>query len=69
MANILKKFLNDFEDITEYYNFLVEKTKNHGSARFSHKSVVLFSTVPFFLPLREKYLRSQCCQITLQRDR
>ena len=29
MANIIKKFLNDFQDITEYYNFLVTKTKEH----------------------------------------
>ena len=29
MANILKKFFSDFEDITEYYNYLVNKTKNH----------------------------------------
>ena len=29
MTNVIKKFLNDFEDITEYYNFLVNKTKNH----------------------------------------
>ena len=27
MANILKKFKNNFEDITEYYNYLVAKTK------------------------------------------
>lgn len=27
MANLVKKFLTDFEDINEYYNFLVEKTK------------------------------------------
>ena len=29
MANIMKKFLRDFDDITEYYSFLVNKTKNH----------------------------------------
>ena len=29
MANLIKKFLTDFEDINEYYTFLVEKTKNH----------------------------------------
>ena len=27
MAKLLKKFLNNFEDINEYYNFLVERTK------------------------------------------
>ena len=27
MANVVRKFLNNFEDINEYYNFLVEKTK------------------------------------------
>ncbi len=27
MANLVKKFLTDFEDINEYYMFLVEKTK------------------------------------------
>ncbi len=29
MANRIKKFFNNFGDITEYYNFLVNKTKNH----------------------------------------
>lgn len=29
MANIIKKYLNNFNDITNYYNFLVDKTKNH----------------------------------------
>ena len=29
MANIIKKFKSNFEDITEYYNFLVSKTKKH----------------------------------------
>ena len=29
MANLIKKFKSNFEDITEYYNFLVEKTKKH----------------------------------------
>ena len=29
MTNIIKNFKNDFDDITKYYNFLVEKTKNH----------------------------------------
>lgn len=29
MVNIIKKYFNDFQDITEYYNFLVNKTKNH----------------------------------------
>ena len=28
MKNYLKKFINDFNDINEYYSFLVEKTKN-----------------------------------------
>ena len=27
MGNLLKKFLNNFEDINEYYNFLVDRTK------------------------------------------
>ena len=29
MAKVIKKFLNNFGDITEYYNFLVKKTKEH----------------------------------------
>ena len=29
MAKLLNKFLSDFKDITEYYNFLIKKTKNH----------------------------------------
>ena len=27
MTKLLKKFLNNFEDINEYYNFLVDRTK------------------------------------------
>ena len=27
MTRLLKKFLNNFEDINEYYNFLVDRTK------------------------------------------
>ncbi|MBP5679157.1 MAG: hypothetical protein J6X28_04960 [Bacilli bacterium] len=29
MAKLIKNYLNNFGDITEYYNFLVNKTKNH----------------------------------------
>ena len=29
MANLIKNFLTDFEDISEYYSFLVDKTKKH----------------------------------------
>ena len=29
MAKMIKNFLNNFGDITEYYNFLVRKTKDH----------------------------------------
>lgn len=29
MTKLIKTFLNNFGDITEYYNFLVNKTKNH----------------------------------------
>ena len=27
MANYLKKFINDFEQVNDYYNYLVDKTK------------------------------------------
>ena len=29
MANIIKKFFQNFDSITKYYQFLVNKTKNH----------------------------------------
>ena len=29
MKTIIRKFFNDFKEITRYYNFLVNKTKNH----------------------------------------
>ena len=29
MAKLMKKFLSNFKDITDYYNYLVQKTKNH----------------------------------------
>lgn len=30
MANLVKKFLCDFEDISEYYTYLVDKTKQRN---------------------------------------
>ena len=29
MAKLLNKFLKDFGEITDYYNYLIRKTKNH----------------------------------------
>ena len=40
MANILKKFFNDFNDITEYYNFLVNKTKNHEYVEITNEWLI-----------------------------
>ena len=40
MANIIKKFFNDFEDITEYYNFLVNKTKNHEYVEITNEWLI-----------------------------
>ena len=40
MANILKKFLTNFDDITEYYNFLVNKTKNHEYVEITNEWLI-----------------------------
>jgi cyclic beta-1,2-glucan synthetase len=36
----MKKFINDFDDITEYYNFLVNKTKNHQYVEITNEWLI-----------------------------
>ena len=40
MANILKKYFSDFDDITEYYNFLVNKTKNRQYVEITNEWLI-----------------------------
>ncbi|MBQ6323433.1 MAG: hypothetical protein IJI22_01200 [Bacilli bacterium] len=40
MANMIKKFLKDFDDITKYYNFLVTKTKNHEYVEITNEWLI-----------------------------
>ena len=40
MANILKKFIKNFNDITNYYNFLVNKTKNHEYVEITNEWLI-----------------------------
>ena len=40
MNNVVKKFLKDFSDITEYYNFLVNKTKNHEYVEITNEWLI-----------------------------
>ena len=40
MSNIIKKFFKDFNDITEYYNFLVNKTKNHEYVEITNEWLI-----------------------------
>jgi len=40
MANMIKKFFKDFEEITEYYNFLVNKTKNHEYVEITNEWLI-----------------------------
>ena len=40
MANMIKKFFKDFEDITKYYNFLVNKTKNHEYVEITNEWLI-----------------------------
>ena len=40
MANLIRKFFNDFNDITEYYNFLVKKTKNHEYVEITNEWLI-----------------------------
>ena len=52
MANILKKFKNNFKDITEYYNYLVAKTKKHEQQNL--KAVAMHGSRPALLPAFER---------------
>ena len=40
MANIIKKFINNFNNITDYYNFLVEKTKRHEYVEITNEWLI-----------------------------
>ena len=40
MANVLKKFFHEFENITDYYNFLVGKTKNHEYVEITNEWLI-----------------------------
>ena len=40
MANYIRKFFNDFNDITEYYNFLVKKTKEHEYVEITNEWLI-----------------------------
>ena len=40
MANIIKKFFHDFDDITKYYKFLVSKTKNHEYVEITNEWII-----------------------------
>ena len=40
MSNIIKNFFKDFNDITEYYNYLVNKTKNHEYVEITNEWLI-----------------------------
>ena len=40
MDNRIKKFFSDFNDITEYYNFLVNKTKNREYVEITNEWLI-----------------------------
>ena len=40
MANTINKFFNDFNDITTYYNFLVNKTKNRENVEITNEWLI-----------------------------
>ncbi len=40
MANLIRKFFNDFNDITEYYTFLVKKTKDHEYVEITNEWLI-----------------------------
>ena len=40
MTNMIKKFFNEFNDITDYYNFLVNKTKNHEYVEITNEWII-----------------------------
>ena len=40
MKKIINKFFNEFENITKYYNYLVEKTKNHEYVEITNEWLI-----------------------------
>ena len=40
MARLIKNYLNNFGDITEYYNFLVRKTKEHEYVDITNEWII-----------------------------
>ena len=40
MANIMKKYCKNFESITKYYYFLVNKTKNHKYVEITNEWLI-----------------------------
>ena len=40
MTKIIKKFFENFKDITEYYNFLVGKTKEHQYVEITNEWII-----------------------------
>ena len=40
MANIIKKFFTNFKDITNYYNYLIVKTKNHQYVEITNEWLI-----------------------------
>jgi len=40
MTKVIKKFFSNFQDITEYYNFLVSKTKNHEYVEITNEWLI-----------------------------
>ena len=55
MANRMKKFFNNFGDITEYYNFLVNKTKNHEYVEITNEWLIdnYYLLVEYYLKCKE----------------
>ena len=40
MKKIINKFFDEFENITKYYNYLVEKTKNHEYVEITNEWLI-----------------------------
>ena len=40
MSNIIKKYFNNFKSITNYYNYLINKTKNHQYVEITNEWLI-----------------------------
>ena len=40
MIKLIKEFLNNFQDLSQYYDFLINKTKNHENIGLTNEKII-----------------------------